>query len=180
MNRRDHVTMGATAALLMLMHVLTVAPDPGLDTSGSRSLASSFAIRDPDPGFWRAQLGAISGSAQPLSVGMSALVAMTRIEGASGDDLELTNLGSSGFLMLESGALVLTDAEGLLALHRGGETAGLEPVPIGVGAMLMRGDRLAFHSSTTVALRNPEATAASLLLTTEIPELPSPAGGIVQ
>ena len=178
MSRLHHLTMTATAVLLVL--TLAVSGDPGPTTPGASSWGSSFAIRDPDPAFWRPQPGDIPRSPRPYSVGISSLVAMTRIAVAPGDDLELTNFWASGALVLESGALVLTGAEGLVGLQRAGESAGLEPAPIEPGAMLMRRDRITFRSSATVALRNPEATTATLLLTTELPQLPRSPGGIVQ
>jgi hypothetical protein len=75
---------------------------------------------------------------------------------------------------------VLANAEGPVALQRGGEVAGLEPAPIGIGALLLRGDRVTFHSSATVTFRNAEATAASIVLTIRIPDSPFPMRGIVQ
>ena len=114
------------------------------------------------------------------SVGWSSLVATTRLAVASNDDLELTNMGPTGVLVLESGALVLTSVEGPVALQRGGAIAGLEPAPIGAGALLMRGDRITFHASATVTFRNAEATSASLLLATRMPDFSLPMEGTVQ
>jgi hypothetical protein len=171
MARLHHLT--TAAAPLLLAVTLAVTGHSGPDASGSGSWGSSFAIRDPDPGFWRDQPGELAGEARPYSVGMSSLAAMTRITIAPGHDLELTNLGTAGAVLLESGGLVLANAEGSVALQRAGATTGDDPEPADSGAMLLRGDRIVFRSSATVALRNPEATAATLLLATEIADIPS-------
>ena len=170
---RLHYLTTAAAPLLIAV-TLAVTGHSGPDASGSGSWGSSFAIRDPDPGFWRDQPGELTGEARPYSVGMSSLAAMTRIKIAPGHHLELTNLGTAGAVLLESGGLVLTNAEGSFVLQRAGETTGDDPAPVGSGAMLLRGDRIVFRSSATVALRNPEATAASLVLAAEIADIPSP------
>jgi hypothetical protein len=168
MTRLIHSAAYVAAAL-----VIVVMAHPVPDASGTGSWGSSLAMRDPDPGFWRAHPGAMAESEQTYSVGMSSLAAMTRIAVAPGDDLRLTNLGASGALMLESGALVLTEAEGPVFVQRSGKVAGFRAEPASDGTMLMRGDRILFQASATVAFSNPEATAASLLLATEIPQLPS-------
>ena len=172
MARLHHLT--TTMAALLLAVTLVAASRPGPEASPSGSWGSSLAIRDPDPGFWRAQSGELAVEARPYSVGTSSLAAMTRLEIAPGHDLELTNLGASGAILLQSGALVVTGAEGPIALKRAGKVAGHEPGPVEAGAMLLRGDRLLFHSSATIAVRNPEAKVASLLLATEIPQPPAP------
>lgn len=171
--------LALTPAAVLLTLVLLIAVDSGHGAPES-SWGSSLTIRDPDPGFWRARTGASTDSARPYSVGTSSLAAMTHIAVAAGDDLELTNLGPSGVLILESGALVLANAEGPVALQRGSEVAGLEQAPIGIGALLLRGDRIIFHSSAMVTFRNAEAPAASIVLTTRIPDSPFPMGEIVQ
>ena len=166
--------LATMAAPLLIALTLAVTSHPGPDASGSGSWGSSFAIRDPDPGFWRDQPGELASEARTYSVGMTSLATTTRIKIASGHDLELTNLGTSGAVLLESGGLVLTDAEGAVALQRAGETAGDDPEPVGPGAMLLRGDRIVLRSTASIALRNPEATAASVLLATEVADIPSP------
>ena len=173
MTRLHHLT--TTLAAVLLAVTLVVANRPGPEAPSSASWGSAFAIRDPDPGFWRSQPGQMAGATRQYSVGMSSLAAMTRISVEPGHDLELTNLGSHGAIVLESGALVMISAEGSVALQRAGTVAGRDPAPVGAGAMLLRWDRTLFRSSATIAFRNPEATAASLLLATEIPQLPLPA-----
>jgi hypothetical protein len=168
-----------TLPVVLLTVVLLTAVDSGRGAPES-SWGASLTIRDPEPGFWRARPGASTDSVRPYSVGMSSLAATTRIAVAADDDLKLTNLGPSGVLILESGALVLANAEGPITLQRGGEVAGLETAPIGIGALLLRGDRITFHSSATVTFRNAEATAASVLLTIRIPDSSFPMGGVVQ
>jgi hypothetical protein len=44
----------------------------------------------------------------------------------------------------------------------------------------MRGDRITFHASATVTFRNAEATSASLLLATRMPDFSLPMEGTVQ
>jgi hypothetical protein len=178
MTRWRNLTFVLAGGLLTL--VLLSAADAGRDAPGSASWGSSLTVRDPVPGFWRAQSGASTDSVRPYSVGWSSLVATTRLAVAPNDDLELTNMGPTGVLVLESGALVLTSVEGPVALQRGGAIAGLEPAPIGAGALLMRGDRITFHASATVTFRNAEATSASLLLATRMPDFSLPMEGNVQ
>ncbi len=177
MTRVLGLTLTLAVVLLTLVQLIAVDSSRGVPES---SWGSSITIRDPEPGFWRARTGVNADSARPYSVGMSSLAAMTRIVVSAGDDLAFTNMGPSGVLILESGALVLANAEGPVALQRGGEVAGLEPAPIGIGALLLRGDRVTFHSSATVTFRNAEATAASIVLTIRIPDSPFPMRGIVQ
>ena len=178
MTRWRSMTFVLAAGLLTL--VLLSAADAGRETPRSVSWGSSLAARDPVPGFWRTQSGVSTDSVRPYSVGWSSLVATIRLSVAPNDDLELTNMGPTGVLILESGALVLTSVEGPVALQRGGAIAGLEPAPIGTGALLMRGDRITFHASATVTFRNAEATAASLLLANRMPDFSLPMEGIVQ
>jgi hypothetical protein len=178
MSRLEHLTMGLAVVLLAL--VLVLFSDTGPRAQGSVSWGSSLAVHDPIPGFWLTRSGASTDSVQPYSVGSSSLVATTRLAVAPNDDLELTNMGPTGVLVLESGALVLTSVEGPVALQRGGAIPGLEPAPIGVGALLMRGDRITFHASATVTFRNAEATTASLLLATRMPDFPRSMDGTVQ
>jgi hypothetical protein len=97
---------------------------------------------------------------------------MTRITVPPGDDLMLTNLWASGVLVLESGALVLADAEGMVAQRRPEADSETEYAPVAAGALLIRGDRIAYRSIATVTLGNAEATAASLLMLAEIADLP--------
>lgn len=120
MTRLPHLT--TTMAAIVLAVTLAAASRPGPEASPSGSWGSSLAIRDPDPGFWRAQPGERIAEARPYSAGMSSLAAMTRDRAEPGHD----------------------------------------PGPLEAGAMLLRGDRVPFRSSATIALCNPEARAATL------------------
>jgi hypothetical protein len=152
--------------------VVTAALDQQQERAGPVSWGSSLTIRDPEPGFWRSQPDDASRPVRTYSAGRSSLAAMTRITVAPGDDLKLTNLWTSGVLVLESGALVLADAEGLITLRRPDAGSETEYAPVAAGSLLVRGDRIAYRSTATVTFRNAEATAASLLMLAEFAALP--------
>jgi hypothetical protein len=84
----------------------------------------------------------------------------------------LTNPWASGVLVVESGALVLADAEGLVTLRHPDADSETEYEPVAAGSLLTRGDRIAYRSTATVTFRNAEATAASLLMLAEFAALP--------
>jgi hypothetical protein len=163
------IVFGVAAVLALLV---AAAVDPRQEPAGPVSWGSSLTIRDPEPGFWRAQPDDASRPLRTYSAGRSSLAAMTRITVAPGDDLMLTNLWASGVLVLESGALVLAGAEGSVTLWRPNADSETEYAPVEPGALLVRGDRIAYRSTATVTFRNAEAATASLLMLTEFAELP--------
>jgi hypothetical protein len=164
------IVFGVAAVLALLLAAAAV--DPRREPAGPVSWGSSLTIRDPEPGFWRAQPDDAARPVRTYSAGRSSLAAMTRITVPPGDDLMLTNLWASGVLVLESGALVLADAEGMVAQRRPEADSETEYAPVAAGALLIRGDRIAYRSIATVTLGNAEATAASLLMLAEIADLP--------
>jgi hypothetical protein len=169
------VTSGAMVVLALLLAVWTHS---GQAPSPQTTWGSAYGIQDPDPGFWRDHPSASDDAPRLYSVGMSRYVATSRVTVLPESGLELTNFGAPGALVLESGGLVLTDADGIVEIRRGGASAATELAPVGIGSRLERGDRIVFRSSATVALRNPEATATSLLMITELADLP--VGGALQ
>jgi hypothetical protein len=152
--------------------VLTISMKTDRDSSQQPAWGLTYAIPDPDPGFWRDHSRASADTPRLLAVGMSDLVAASRVTILPHSGLELTSFGAPGALLIESGGLLLADAEGIVEIQRGASSVALGLAPVGFGSRLERGDRIAFHSSATIALRNPEATTGSLLMITERSDLP--------
>ncbi len=73
----------ATMTSLLLAVTLAAASRPGPEASSSGPWGSSLAMRDPDPGYWRAQPGELTAGTRPYSAGMSSLAAVTPIRAAA-------------------------------------------------------------------------------------------------
>lgn len=167
-----------TGAMLALILTLVVFTVPAGDGSPAGTWGSAQTIPETDPGFWRARSGAADAAPRTYSAGMSDLVAMSRIGIAPGGALDLTNMAAAGAFVLESGELILTGAEGTVELRRGESRVATTLAPLGIGSKLERGDRIAFATSVTVAVRNPGEAIASLLVIAGLPG--RPATGVVQ
>jgi hypothetical protein len=159
--------LAMTAAVVVLALTLTVWVRADEDSSPQSTWGSAYALQDPDPGFWRRHDRSAAMEPRLYAVGESRLIATSRVTVLPHSGLNLTNLGAPGALVLESGGLLLTDAEGIVELQRGASSVATELAPLGIGSRLERGDRIAYRSSATISLRNSDEVAASLLMVTE-------------
>ncbi|MGH2617287.1 MAG: hypothetical protein ACRDJC_18805 [Thermomicrobiales bacterium] len=164
--------LAVTGLLVVLILALTILTRVDGDSARQTTWGSAYAFQDPDPGFWGGHQGRAAEAPHLYAAGMSRFIATSRVTVLPHSGLELRNFGAPGALVIESGGLLLTDAEGIVELQRGAASVAMELAPAGIGSRLERGDRIAYHSSASIALRNPEATAASLLVVTEHSDLP--------